>query len=164
MFLFVNPEGYRHVLYSTFQELLRGFKPTAETEKGTFCFSILNSGRPGSYDLVLNYVKESVSGFSYIKGFIIENPKNKPYFSSSRAQSALEFAFTFRDLQNRTYKGKKYDIMQHFPTDVLVNGYVKIGTEIPSTILDNSEELDNALTKFFKQLSPVTERRTPPQT
>lgn len=146
MFLIINPEGSRHVVLDSFQEIAK--LKMSKIESGTvFSVPIINTNDSGKYDLVLTYIRESVSGNEYFKGFIIFNPKNESYVDiPSRSPSSLFNIPTYKP----KYKGVRFDITTLFPAAMLVNGYIPIKQAASvHTALDNWDELMPLLKEAF---------------
>lgn len=146
MFLFINPEGTRHILFEKFS----GFSTTRcdKMKSGSsFRISILNPGTTGKYDLVLTYIRESVSGKEYYKGVIIHNPQNTDY-PEFRSTTEDPMVTLFNSLSPKKYSGMQVDIVQFFP-DHAVNGHIpKEG--IPESIMDDYTALKEFLDEKFK--------------
>lgn len=91
------------MLLQSFQDLAK--LKMSQLESGTaFSIPIIDVNNPGKYDLVLTYIRESVSGNEYLKGFIISNPKNVNYIDIP-SRSALSVLFTAPQTYSNKYKG-----------------------------------------------------------
>lgn len=104
-----------------------------------FQVTILNTGESGVYDMVLELTVEPVSKNRYLKGYIYKNPTNESLVSTPLSLI----------LQSVKLPSTKYDISQCFSPADLVNGYIPISKDLPSTILDDYERLTKELDKFF---------------
>jgi hypothetical protein len=153
MFLYVNKQNeQRNLLFSNFKMLIKNL---VQIEGGTYVFSLLNPDSSGKYDLVMEFIKEQVSGNRFVKGFLIENPKNISYFRS--IESDPLFGLMALTGSRNTYNGKKLHIQTFFSDSYLVNGYIPLAGDVPTTLLDNYDELTRRLQKFFAPISSVPE-------
>jgi hypothetical protein len=154
MFLIVNPEGCRHMVLKSFQDIAK--LNMSKLESGTVLpIPIIDVNNPGKYDLVLTYIRESVSGTEYLKGVIIGNPNNTSYDNvRSRSAPVSLFSLAAEGYRNK-YKGVKYDIVDFFPADMIVNGHIPMKKAASThTALDNWDELMSVLNEAFADKSP----------
>ena len=147
MYLIVNSSGTRHTIFSTFQQLVKSLKFHKNGQ--SVYVTILKPGDASVYDLVLTYARDTVSQKEYIRGFIINNPTNLTYKDIPKVGS--EPVNTFLQLMPLFYEGKRYNISNLFPNDVLVNNHLPIITdkEVPYSLLDSIEGLIPVLDTFF---------------
>lgn len=148
MFLYVNPQGNRHLLFDTFAQLIEFFRnvPSDKFPTGKVRFTCLEPGKPGKYDLVLDLVKETVSGKRWYKGFFILNPHNKPYFNKiSQNDLFATMLGTSLCTSSTEYDGKRYDIVANHG-DSPVNGHLSFDDEPP---LVGQPDFYSVLALFF---------------
>jgi len=132
--------------------ILKSFQDIAnlnmsKLESGTTIpITIVDVNNPGKYDLILTYIRESVSGTEYFKGVIISNPNNES-FDTGGSRSAPVNLF---NLYRPTYKGRKLDIVTLFPADILVKGHIPMKSIAGvDTVLNHWDKLTALLNETF---------------
>lgn len=153
MFLIINPttgtNANRHILCRNFRDLM-GCNWSKASNGNTYIVTILNPNKSGTYDLALTVVTEPVSGKTYVKGSIYQNPTNR--YSPIPMRGLLGIMDMGLDMDMDMDELKKFDISTLL-TGFAVNGHIPI-TNVPESVLDNYDELTKILDAFFSEEAP----------
>ena len=136
MYLYVNSKA-RHMIFNTLGEVL-----SLKFSDSVYEFTILNVGDCGKYDLIVTHSTDKISKNKYIMLEIVKNMDGKPLYKNNL------FSDFFGSVP-LSPEEKRFQVLSLFPENILVNGYLPVGTKIPPSIMDNFEELMKAMDTFF---------------
>ena len=153
MYLYINPSGNRHILCRTFKQILAITKRAKDNFE--YRYTILDVDSPGSYDMIISRITETVSKKQYIKARFVFNPTNI-YKSAIEKEVVGMFGALLTHPPPSTEKS--FDALTLLPESLLVNGFLPLETDIGDSVLDDFKTLTTTLDDFFKpppKVNPV---------
>lgn len=135
--MFVSAEPTRPLVILSVAKLLQLKFP----ENRTYRFYIVDEGKTGSYDLLVEFLQEPVTGGKYVKLWIVQG--GDPATHQLRMISPIFGPLAGADK-------KRFNALSLMPAEALVNGYLSCTAGVPSTALDNYDALKTVLDEYFK--------------